>query len=115
MESPRTAVERPESRLLSGLSSAERARIGPYLHAVPLTLRQNLARTGDPITQVLFPTDAVASTVMFLPEGDTVEVGLTGAEGIVGFQLLYGERISTVDVLVQVQGSGKRMAADDFL
>ena len=51
---------------------------------------------------------------MELPEGDTVEVGLMGAEGVVGLALLYGQRISNANVIVQIPGHGLRIPADVF-
>ena len=99
-----------ESRLLNGMSPVERARLGPHLEPITVESRQSLARTGEPLTHLFFPTDAVTSTLTMLPEGETVEVGLMGAEGVVGLPVLYGDRISLNDVIVQIPGHAVRIA-----
>jgi CRP-like cAMP-binding protein len=52
---------------------------------------------------------------MELPEGESVEVGLMGAEGVVGLALLYGLRVASTTVIVQVDGEAYRIRSEDFL
>lgn len=102
------------SRLIEALSPEERARIAPFLEPVELKVRDVLDREGSPIQYAVFPANAVTSTLMELPEGDTVEVGLMGDEGVVGLALLYGQRIASATVIVQIPGHGIRIEADTF-
>jgi CRP-like cAMP-binding protein len=102
------------SRLIEALSPRERARVAPLIEPVDLKIRDVLDREGEPIRYAVFPTNAVTSTLMQLPEGDSVEVGLMGAEGVVGLSLLYGERIANATVIVQIPGDGVRIPADVF-
>ncbi|HTD33026.1 MAG TPA: Crp/Fnr family transcriptional regulator [Candidatus Elarobacter sp.] len=103
-----------ESRLIEALSGPERARVAEFLEPVELRSRDVLESEGDPIRYAVFPANAVTSTLMELPEGDTVEVGLMGAEGVVGLALLYGQRITNTTVIVQIPGHGMRIPADVF-
>ena len=103
------------SRLVDALSPAERARIEPFLEPVKLTSAEVLNSEGDPIPYAFFPVNAVTSTLTELPEGDSVEVGLMGAEGVVGLALLYGQRIASATVIVQIPGHGFRIAAETFV
>ena len=100
--------------LIEALSPRERARVEEFIEPVELKTRDVLESEGEPIRYAFFPANAVTSTVMELPEGDAVEVGLMGAEGVVGLGLLYGQRITNNTVIVQIPGHGVRIAADVF-
>src|SRR3712207_5446674 len=72
-----------------------------------------------PPRSTLFPyttlfRSAVTSTVVRTPDGDTIEVGLMGAEGFVGLSLLFGVERSNGTVIVQLAGRASRMSAADF-
>jgi CRP-like cAMP-binding protein len=104
----------PENRLLAALPADERERLKPYLETVPLEFRQVLVEFDRPIEHVYFLDDAVTSTVVRTPDGDTIEVGLMGAEGFVGLSLVYGVGRSNGTVVVQMAGGASRMRAADF-
>jgi len=110
----RTA-ERRGNYLLATLDHDERRRLEPLVERVHLEHKDPLATRGERIAHVYFPVDTVTSTLMELPEGDTVEVGLMGAEGMTGLSLLYGESLSNTTVIAQIPGSADRIAADDFV
>jgi CRP-like cAMP-binding protein len=110
-----TAVEslRP-NRLFASLSRAEQARLEPYLEPVELDFRQVVVKAETPIKHAVFLQTAVTSTVSELPDGEVVEVGLMGAEGLAGHGLLHGPMPATTTVIVQIPGHGVRMRAADF-
>ena len=85
-----------------------------FLDVVPLEAGTALCSTGTRLAYVWFPHDAVASTVVELPEGAAVDVGLAGPEALVGTDPLYGERYSATTVVVQIAGHASRIGADDF-
>lgn len=103
------------NQLLDRLSGSERERITPFLEPVDLHPKMTLCTAGEPISHAVFPHNAVTSTLMELPEGDAVEVGLMGSEAFVGLDLVYGTRVSLTSVVVQVSGTGTRIRADDFV
>lgn len=104
----------PESFLLTCLPDKERERLRPYLEPVFLDFKQGLLERDEPIPYVWFPHGAVTSTVVNSPDGSTIEVGLMGAEGMIGLSLLYGVETSNATVVVQMPGRAARMRASDF-
>jgi CRP-like cAMP-binding protein len=103
-----------ENRLLAGVSVAERARLQVFLHAIDMPDRRLLAAPGDAIRDVWFPTDAVVSVVADMEDGESVEVGLIGTEGMAGLSVLFGAGRSATRTMVQIAGTGRRMSAADF-
>jgi len=102
------------NRLLSALPEAERARLRPHLEPVALEFNQALVEFDQTVEHVYFLETAVTATVVRTHDGDTIEVGMMGAEGFVGLSVLYGVRRSNATVLVQMSGSALRMRAADF-
>ncbi|HEY0613877.1 MAG TPA: Crp/Fnr family transcriptional regulator [Candidatus Elarobacter sp.] len=100
--------------MLASLTAQERQRLEPFLEEVELKTRLHICYTGQPITHVVFPHDAVASTLIELPEGDSVEVGLVGRDGFVGLDLVFGSDIAVATVIIQVPGHGVHMTAEAF-
>ena len=101
--------------LIASLPFEARQRLAPYLEPVSLKFRQLLVEFDSPIEYVYFLDDAVASTVVPTPAGETIDVGIVGAEGFVGLSLLYGIERSNATVLTQIAGRALRMRADDFV
>jgi CRP-like cAMP-binding protein len=104
-----------KSRLIASLSPDERARVSPYLEFVELEEGEQLLIADEPIANVWFPNDCVTSTVVDTPEGMTIEVGLMGAEGMVGLSLVLGAERSNTTVIAQIAGSAYRMTSNDLL
>ena len=105
----------PENRLLARLPHPERKRLEPWLQPVDLHFGQLLVEFDAPIEYVYFLETAVTSTVVRTPHGDTLEVGIMGAEGFVGLSLVYGVNRSNGTVVVQLPGRAVRMKATDFI
>jgi CRP-like cAMP-binding protein len=104
----------PGNQLIAALPTEEQERLKPYLEPVSLGFEQVLAELDHPIEYVYFLDGAVTSTVVRTPHGDTIEVGLMGAEGFVGLSLIYGVERSNGTVIVQLPGQALRMKAEDF-
>lgn len=100
--------------LLTRLPTVERERLAPFLEPVDLDFGQVLVEFDYPIEYVYFLETAVTSTVVRTPHGETLEVGIMGAEGFVGLSLLYGVQRSNATVIVQIPGRAVRMTATDF-
>lgn len=106
---------REENLLLASLPEAERERLSPYLREVTLDFQQVLIKPNEEITDMYFPYDAITSTIQEMSDGDSVETGLMGIEGLVGIQLwLHAPTTPTVTV-VQVAGRAHHMHASDFV
>jgi CRP-like cAMP-binding protein len=102
-----------ENRLIASLSEDERTRIEPHLQLVDLKNGEGLLRAGEKIEHIWFPNDCITSTVVDTPEGQTIEVGLMGLDGVVGVSLLLGRPVSNTTVIVQIPGSAYRMRTVD--
>jgi len=105
---------RVENRLLAAIPEPERERLKPYLELVFLEFNQVLVEFDQPISYVYFPQTTITSTVVQTPDGEMIEVGLMGTEGVVGLSLLYGVERSNATVIVQNPGQAIRMKAVDF-
>jgi CRP-like cAMP-binding protein len=101
--------------LLAVLPEGERERLDPFLEWTEMPFKQTLIEPDEPILHVYFPFDAVTSTVQTYPDGSMIETGLMGVEGLIGIQLWLDMPSTPTRTLVQVQGYGHRMAADDFI
>ena len=74
-----------------------------------------LSRGGEASPYFYFMTSGICSVVTELCNGETVEAGLVGSEGVLpGLQLLGpGQEIQTTS-LIQVAGTGLRMPFQEF-
>jgi CRP-like cAMP-binding protein len=114
--SPRTAAAtlRPQNLLLAGLSAPDRRRLMAHCEPVELELEQILCEAGDRIRHVYFPTASFISLISVVDKGSNLEVGLVGAEGMLGSSLLLGVNIVSLRALVQGAGPAWRMDAAHF-
>ncbi len=104
----------PHNSILARLPAPERERLTPFLEPVDLYFGEVLVEFDNRIEYVYFLETAVTSTVVRTPHGETLEVGIMGAEGFVGLSLLYGVWRSNATVVVQIPGRAFRMKATDF-
>lgn len=104
------------NRLLNALSEEAYAALAPALTPVDLRLRKRLQSPNRPIEHVYFIESGIASAIA-IGGGDRrqAEVGLIGCEGISGVPLLMAVDRAPCEVLMQVAGSGYRIASEDFL
>ena len=97
---------RPLNGLLASLSKETLLRLAPDLHRIPVTVKQFFHRQGQPITDVYFPNDGVASITTILSDGSMVEAATVGDEGMLGFEAIFGAgAVAQGDTLLQVPGS----------
>ncbi len=95
--------------VLATLPRSELKRIVPHL--IPITLKQTETLLDGKSDYVYFLEDGMASVVVTLHSGETVEVGVVGYEGVVGIPLLLGTEGSPGRTFIQIAGSGHRMNA----
>lgn len=99
-----------KNRALAALPKAEINRLRPHLSLVPLPQNQTLA--DGSIKDCYFLEDGLASVVQSVQNGDTVEVGIIGIDGVVGLPRLLGAKTQPGRTFIQVAGSGYRIDAD---
>jgi len=112
---PTTTTEPIQNKILAALPAKEYARLAPHLTAVELPLGKTLYKTEDRMDHVYFPNSGVVSFVAHMKEGASVEVGLVGSEGMVGFPLVLGDNISPNEAIVQIADGGMRMNASALM
>jgi CRP-like cAMP-binding protein len=106
----------PSNHLLSKLSAFDYAQVADDLDAVKLSFKELIYEQGKQITHVYFVTSGVVSLVTEMKQdGDIVETGTVGREGMVGLPAFLRMPIPTNRALCQVPGSAMRMPVNQFL
>ena len=100
--------------LLDLLPPEERVRLSPLLTRVLLANADVLYWRNQRIEHVYFPIDAVGSLIAQSEDGEIVEAGLVGREGVVGLPLFLGRESGPQQAVCQVPGEAWRMHAADF-
>ncbi|MHC5758278.1 Crp/Fnr family transcriptional regulator [Nostoc sp.] len=112
MSLDKNALEQPANKLLAALPDSDYQRLIPHMKLVPLSNRQVLYQTGEPITQVYFPNKAVVSIVTTMEDGSTVKVGLVSNEGMVGMPVILGNNTTITTAFVQIPDTAMQIDAD---
>ena len=103
-------MRRYRNRVLAALPKAEINRLVPHLS--PVLLPQQKTLSDGNTTHGDFVETGIVSAVMTLTNGDTVEVGVIGNDGIVGLPILLGTETAPGRTFVQIAGSGFSIKAD---
>ena len=99
-----------KNHVLAALPKAEIARLRAHLSPVTLRLRAQLL-DGKAPAYAYFLEDGLASVVLPMNEGRTVEVGVIGIDGVVGLPVLLGAARMPGETFIQVEASGYRIKA----
>jgi len=99
----------PKNHLLRRLPAADLARLRPFLKRVEMPFGQVMAEAGDVVEGVIFIEEGIASILVVLKNGASIEVALVGAEGIAGIPALFDAKKSPYRVVVQGEGYGYRL------
>lgn len=107
-----TAAEQMiENSLLAALPGEEYEQLKPHLKPVELSLGEILFEPPDIIRSLYFPTSSIISFLTELPDGDSVEVGLVGYEGMAGVDVILGVKTASKVATVQHAGYALKIAA----
>jgi len=109
MVSKKTFPKPYKNRVLAALPKAEIERLEPYLSVVTLKLRDQLL--DGHAKYAYFLEQGLASVVIPMKEGRTVEVGVIGIDGVVGLPILLGAAGMPGETFIQAEGSGFRIQA----
>jgi CRP-like cAMP-binding protein len=77
------------NQLLSAQEEAVFAELLPFLESVNIACNEYLYQEGDVIDYAYFPETAVISEFQILEDGRTVEIAMTGREGVVGLLPIF--------------------------
>jgi CRP-like cAMP-binding protein len=98
-----------KNRVLAALPKAELEHLAPYLTPVTLKVRDQLL--DGHAEYAYFLENGMASVVLTLSNGATVEVGVIGIDGVVGLPILLGAGTMPGETFIQVPASGFRIPA----
>ena len=95
--------------LLSKLSLEQLDRLRPRLLPLDLDVRQVIYEPNVPIQYAYFPEQGMISVVSLMLDGNCIEVGTIGREGMAGASLLLDTDSVPYQFFVQVAGSAHRL------
>lgn len=101
-----------QNKLLACLPEGERNALRPHFELMWLELAYPLIAPGQPILHAYFPVTCLASLVVLLEDGTTVEAGSIGCEGMSGVPVLLGAGTTPMQTLIQVPGEALRIDMD---
>jgi CRP-like cAMP-binding protein len=102
----------PNNRILSALSNEVINRLSPHLVRVPLPAHAVLCAAGMPMQQCHFVDSGLCSLLGTTRDGNSVEVGMIGKEGVVGLPGLIRNGRIHYQVIVQKSGWGLQIATN---
>jgi len=100
--------------LLARIIAAETDTVLPRLQIVDTPLNQSIYNEGDQIGFVYFPIDSLISSLATLQDGTSVEVSMTGSEGIVGIAPILASTPNQYWIRTCVAGTIARLDVDAF-
>jgi CRP-like cAMP-binding protein len=102
------------NQVLQSLNEVDRAALDPHLAEVSLVKGQVLTEQDHAVEAVYFPETADLANVMVFDDGRAVETSTVGSEGVSGLAAFMAKAPCTWRIVVQIEGSGLKLAADVF-
>jgi CRP-like cAMP-binding protein len=97
------------NRLLSRLPRSDYKRLAPHLKLMSCELGLVLYEARQPIEFVYFPLSCALSAIAVADNGDGIEVGTIGNEGMAGLTAYLGPSVSPNRLVVQIPGDTLRI------
>ena len=94
-----------DNRLLAALPDHAKDELLPHMKLVDLPLGKVLYESGDALSNVYFPTDAIVSLLYVMENGASAEISVVGNEGVVGISVFMGGESTPSRAIVQSAGS----------
>src|SRR5438105_4329769 len=108
------ALRPPGNLILAFLPPEESERMHGKLQTVELAQGQILYEAKMPVDHVYFLDQGMISLVSIMQNGDSIEVGTIGTEGMAGMSVILGVETVPYRHIVQVAGRARRMSATSF-
>jgi CRP-like cAMP-binding protein len=103
-----------QNAILRGLEEPLVERVLRHAKLSMLDLRFIIYRPEQPIREVYFPLDCVLSVVTRLRDGQQIEIGTVGREGMSAFPLIMGASSTANDSYCQVSGFAIHIESELF-
>lgn len=101
-----------KNRLLGLLAPDDLARFAAHLSIVQIEQGKVLAEQHQPIQKVYFPHSGIISYVVSMSDGNMIETGMVGRDGVMGAIQVLDEKVSPNRIVVQVGGAASVIDAD---
>ena len=108
----RSTDQSTRNLLLRRLSADDYALLRPLLDTIEVRKGDVLVRPNEPITCIHFPENCLASIVAISPEGQRIEAGLFGYEGMSGMPVVLGADRSPNETFIQIEGRLRQLPVD---
>ncbi|HET7814945.1 MAG TPA: Crp/Fnr family transcriptional regulator [Candidatus Baltobacteraceae bacterium] len=100
--------------VLNSLPKEEFERLAPYLHRVTMERGQVLFGSEEPLTHLWFPESGAVTRLVHLHNGESVEAGTAGNDGVFGVPITLGRTSALGQCIVQIGGTAMTMSVPDF-
>lgn len=102
------------NRLLASLPPDVLAALRPHFQHAHLVTDTTLCAAHSQWTWVYFVESGIVSMLATLEEGQQIEVGMAGSEGLVGLSVILGDGYSTLEARVQLEGIAFRISGPEI-
>jgi CRP-like cAMP-binding protein len=100
-----------KNRILLAIPDDEFMGVRPLLEEVEMPQYKIFYDQGEKIEHAYFLNQGMVSLVVLVHDGRSVEVGITGAEGVVGAPLAFGFESAPMRAIMQISGRGLRIGS----
>jgi CRP-like cAMP-binding protein len=100
------SLDRSTNEFLRAIDSSDYEALAPHLRPIKLAFAQTLYDPGQTIIAVILPTSGIVSFVVQLLEGDAIEAGMVGKDGVVGASAILNGAKALSKATVQMEGAG---------
>ena len=100
-----------KNRILLAIPDDEFIAVRPLLEEVQMPQYKIFYDQGEKIEHSYFLNQGMVSLVVLVNDGRSVEVGITGSEGIVGAPLAFGFESAPMRAIMQIAGRGLRVSS----
>jgi CRP-like cAMP-binding protein len=111
---PMTKQPRPANQILSALPHEEFERLRPKLREVTFKIGDVIYEPEESIEAVYFINSGIVSWLATLQNGNTVEAGVIGSEGLAGVSVLLGAQSTPNLALTQAEVSALQISSQDL-
>lgn len=91
------------------MPAGELGILQPHFEQISLSPGNMIYQAGDAIRYVYFPNNGMISLLSVTEQGQTVEVGFTGSEGLIGLPILLGGNEMPYQALAQTRTEAVRV------
>lgn len=112
---PMTNQPRPANKILTTLPQEEFERLRPLLREVSFELGETVYLPEQKMDYAYFVNSGIVSWLAAVENGNTVEAGVIGPEGIAGVAIVLGANSTPNQGLAQSEVRASRIAAKDLV